>query len=49
MAGAAQTVSIVATITAVDKKTRDITVKGPQGNEVTFTGSRRPRCPRSPR
>ena len=37
MAGAAQTVSIVATITAVDKTTRDITLKGPQGNEVTFT------------
>jgi Cu/Ag efflux protein CusF len=37
MAGAVQTVSIVATITAVDKQTRDITLKGPQGNEVTFT------------
>ena len=37
MAGAVQTVSIVATITAVDKKTRDVTLKGPQGNEVTFT------------
>ena len=37
MAGAAQTVSITATITAIDKKTRDITLKGPQGNEVTFT------------
>jgi len=37
MAAAAQTVSITATITAVDKKTRDITLKGPQGNEVTFT------------
>ena len=37
MAGAAQTVSIVATITAVDKKTRDVTLKGPKGNEVTFT------------
>jgi len=37
MAAAAQTVSITATITAVDKKTRDITLNGPQGNEVTFT------------
>ena len=37
MAGAVQTVSIMATITAVDKKTRDITLKGSQGNEVTFT------------
>ena len=37
MAAAAQTVSITATITVVDKKTRDITLNGPQGNEVTFT------------
>jgi len=37
MAGAVQAVNITATITAVDKKTRDITLKGPQGNEVTFT------------
>ena len=37
MAGAAQTVKVTATITAIDAKTRDITLKGPQGNEVTVT------------
>jgi Cu/Ag efflux protein CusF len=37
MAGAAQTVKVTATITAIDPKTRDITLKGPQGNEVTVT------------
>ena len=37
MAGAAQTVKLTATITAIDPKTRDITLKGPQGNEVTVT------------
>jgi len=37
MAGAAQTVKATATITAIDAKTRDITLKGPQGNEVTVT------------
>jgi len=36
-AGVAQTVKITATITAIDKATRDITLKGPQGNEVTVT------------
>jgi hypothetical protein len=36
-AGVAQTVKIHATITAIDKATRDITLKGPQGNEVTVT------------
>jgi len=36
-AGVAQTVSITATITAIDKETRDITLKGPQGKEVTLT------------
>jgi len=37
MAGVAQTVKITATITAIDKATRDVTLKGPQGNEVTLT------------
>jgi hypothetical protein len=39
MAGAAQTVKVTATITAIDAKTRDITLKGPQGNEVTVTAA----------
>ena len=34
---AAQTVRLTATITAIDKATRDVTLKGPQGNEVTVT------------
>ena len=33
----AQTVQATATITAIDKATRDITLKGPQGNVVTVT------------
>ncbi len=33
----AQTVKATATITAIDAKTRDITLKGPQGNELTVT------------
>ena len=33
----AQTVKATATLTAVDAKTRDITLKGPQGNEMTVT------------
>ena len=37
MAGAAQTTKVTATITAIDPATRDITLKGPQGNEVTVT------------
>lgn len=37
MAGVAQTVKLTATITAIDKSTRDVTLKGPQGNEVTVT------------
>jgi hypothetical protein len=37
MAAAAQTVKLTATITAIDKATRDVTLKGPQGNEVTVT------------
>ncbi len=36
-AGIAQTVKITATITAIDKATRDVTLKGPQGNEVVVT------------
>ena len=35
--GVAETVRVTATITAIDKATRDITLKGPQGNEVTLT------------
>ena len=37
VAGAAQTVTIAATITAIDAKTRAVTLKGPQGREVTLT------------
>ena len=33
----AQTVKATATITAIDKSTRDITLKGPQGREITVT------------
>jgi Cu/Ag efflux protein CusF len=33
----AQTVKVSGTITAIDKATRDVTLKGPQGNEVTLT------------
>ncbi len=33
----AQTIQATATITAIDKATRDITLKGPQGNEVVVT------------
>jgi Cu/Ag efflux protein CusF len=36
-AAMAQTVKLTATITAIDKATRDVTLKGPQGNEVTIT------------
>ena len=36
-AGVAQTVKITATITAIDKATRDVTLNGPQGNEVVVT------------
>jgi len=36
-AAIAQTVKLTATITAIDKATRDVTLKGPQGNEVTLT------------
>lgn len=37
VAAAAQTMKITATITAIDKATRDVTLKGPQGNTVTVT------------
>ena len=36
-AAAAQTLKITATITAIDKSTRDVTLKGPEGNLVTVT------------
>ncbi len=36
-AAVGQTVKVTATITAIDKATRDVTLKGPQGNEVTIT------------
>ncbi len=36
-AAIAQTIKLTATITAIDKATRDVTLKGPQGNEVTIT------------
>ena len=35
-AAATQTIRITATITALDSKTREVTLKGPQGNEVTI-------------
>jgi len=37
VAAGAQTVKVVATITAIDPKTRAVTLKGPQGNEVVVT------------
>ena len=36
MAGIAQTVNVQAKITKIDHKTREVTLKGPQGNEVTI-------------
>jgi Cu/Ag efflux protein CusF len=36
-AGIAQTVKMTATISAIDKSTRDVTLKGPQGDEVVVT------------
>lgn len=36
-AGVAEVVKLTATITALDKATRDVTLKGPQGNEITLT------------
>jgi hypothetical protein len=36
VAGAAQTVKITATITAIDYATREVTLKGPQGREFTI-------------
>ena len=35
--GVAQTRNLTATITAIDKAMRDVTLKGPQGNEITLT------------
>jgi hypothetical protein len=35
----AQTVKATATITAIDKATRDVTLKGPKGNELVVTAS----------
>lgn len=35
--GVAKTVDVTATITAIDKATRDVTLKGPKGNELTVT------------
>ncbi len=41
VAGVAKTVEITATITAIDPKKREVTLKGPQGNEVVVeAGSR---------
>jgi hypothetical protein len=37
VAGAAQTVKVTATITAINPATRAVTLKGPQGKEVTLT------------
>ena len=37
VAGAAQTVKVAATITAIDTATRAVTLKGPQGKEITIT------------
>jgi Cu/Ag efflux protein CusF len=37
VAGAAQTVKVTATITAIDAATRSVTLKGPQGKEMTIT------------
>jgi hypothetical protein len=35
--GVAEVVKLTAAITAIDKASRDVTLKGPQGNEVTLT------------
>jgi Cu/Ag efflux protein CusF len=35
--GVAETIKATATITAIDKAARDVTLKGPQGNEMTVT------------
>jgi hypothetical protein len=36
-AGVAATIKLTGAITAIDKATRDVTLKGPQGNEITVT------------
>ena len=38
-AGVGRTITIPATVVAVDKATRDVTLKGPQGNELQVTAS----------
>ncbi len=35
--GVAEVIKVAATITAIDKASRDVTLKGPKGNEVTLT------------
>jgi Cu/Ag efflux protein CusF len=37
VAGAAQTVKVSATVTAIDPKSRVVTLKGPKGNEIEVT------------
>lgn len=37
VAGAAETIEVAATITAIDAATRAVTLKGPQGKEMTIT------------
>ena len=37
VAGAAETIEATATVTAIDAATRDVTLKGPQGREMTIT------------
>jgi len=39
VAAVAQTMKVTATITAIDRTTRDVTLKGPQGDVVTMTAS----------
>ncbi len=43
VAGVAKTVEITATITAIDAKKREVTLKGPQGNEVVVEAGPRVR------
>ena len=37
VAGAAETIEATATVTAIDAATREVTLKGPQGREMTIT------------
>jgi hypothetical protein len=41
-----QSTKLTATITAIDKSKRDVTLKGPQGNERQYRRPRRTRRPR---